>query len=206
MIVFNARTRVNGGGKEAMLLRRFLGEFHARVAQSRGVEGRRLRPRRDRTRCCQLPAQGMTGQGEVARGDAVGHQALLDGRRRLDRLINLIRRIRCTRIIVIHIASVPEIGPLVGQDVASVVVPEERRVESGVRVFEEFRIDTQPLQLSRCDLVPARRFPPGSSRVRSASEVHLVPDEALLARASVDGVRRLPVVAVVDIRRRLAIR
>ncbi len=48
--------------------------------------------------------------------------------------------------------------------------------------------------------MPAGRLATVSSGVGPAW-VHLVPDEALLARASVDGLRRLPVVAVVDIRR-----
>ena len=94
-----------------------------------------------------------------------------------------------------------DICSLVRQDVAPVVVTEERRVESGVRVFEERRIDAQLPQLRGSHLVPAWGFLPVSAGVGPACEVHLVPDEALLARARVDGVRRLPVVTVTDARR-----
>ena len=144
----------------------------------------------------------MTGQGEVARGDAVGHQALLDGRGRLDRLTYLFRCTHGTLHVGEHIASkIMDICSLVGQDVAPVVVAEERRVESGSLVFEERRIDAQLPQLRGPHLVPAGRLLPVSAGVGPACEVHLVPDEALLARARVDGVRRLSVVAVVDVRR-----
>ena len=145
----------------------------------------------------------MPGEGEIAVGDAVGHQALFDGRRREYRLMDLIRGCDRPEHVVENIARVPEIGPLVGQDVAPVVVPEKRRVEAGLLVLEDLWVDAETAQLRGAHLVPAGWLLPVPAGVGPAREVHLVPDEALPARARVDGLRRLPVVAVMDICRTL---